>query len=879
MKTNTLPIDRLSRRWVRVLWAALFCLAAVPAPASAQPQEVLTATAVAQRTKTAPGDKFAVAIILNLEPGWHVWPNKPVLPKGMEDLVAIPTEVRLSGDFAAPAGVGVHTGNAQWPAPHEISSAGFTGDPVKVLSHEGRVVVYVPITISADAKPGEVIIPFDVKYQACDDSTCIAPTTAEASVKFEIAAAPEDAVANKAEFAGFKPEVFAALSGPAGAKTPPADLKLPEMTRKPGSVLAAAAVSQRMKTAPGDQFAVAVVFELDKAWHVWPNKPVLPKGLEDLKPIATTVQPPKDYKAPAGIGIHTDRAQWPAPHEVESAGFTGDPIKVLSLEGRVVVYVPITIGKDAKAGEVEVPLVLVYQACDDSQCRLRETAEVSVKVSVGGEVQAGLYENVFAEFKPAVFAEIANGSAVPVGGAPQPASGANKNDAAPETSLFGFKLPDPTSAAGIAVLLIVSIIGGALMNITPCVLPVIPIKVMTLTQHAAAGHGALRLGLWMALGIVAFWTTIGVPMAFISSALDPSRFIFGIWWVSLAIGMIIAAMALGLMGMFNLTLPQSVYAVNPKADTAWGSFLFGIMTAILGLPCFGFIAGGLLAAASVMPAISTMSVFIGMGAGMAAPWLVLSAKPQLVKRMPRSGPAGELVKQVMGLLLMAGAAFFIATGFNVLAKSKPYVAESMIFWAPAILLSISGIWMALRTFQITKKPGRRGVVLVFCAALVVGSLAFALSDTRKNRENHRKLLAAQALSGGGSFVTGAWNEYTPAKFEQARATGKIVVADYTADWCLICHSLKQAVLDVDPVHSEIMKDDVVVFKVDLSADDAPGWTFLRSIGRTGIPTLAIFTPGVEKPEIFNAYTKTHVIEALKRARESVRAAKMAQSTK
>jgi thiol:disulfide interchange protein len=863
MKNITLGIDRVSRPWVSLLWAAMICLAAIPTPASAQPREVLTATAVSQRTKTMPGDKFAVAVIFDLEQGWHVWPNKPVLPKGMEDVVATPTVVQLAKDFAAPAGVRIHTDHAQWPAPHEISSAGFTGDPIKVLSHEGRVVVYVPITISADAKPGEVIIPFDVKYQACDDSTCIAPTTAEASVKFQIAAAPEDA-ANKAEFAGFKPEVFAELSKPAAAKRP-SGFQLPATAKKPGAVLAAAAISQRIITAPGDQFAVAVVFDLDKSWHVWPNKPVLPKGLEDLKPIATTVQPPKDYRAPAGIAIHTDRAQWPAPHEVESAGFTGDPIKVLSLEGRVVVYVPITIAKDAKQGEVEVSLELVYQACDDSQCRLRETAMTRVSFIVGNAVQAGLHENEFANFKPTVFAEIAKGPRAVEEGTPGPAPTADAKDATPETSLFGFKLPDPTSPVGIAVLFIVSIIGGAIMNLTPCVLPVIPIKIMTLTQHAGADHGALRLGMWMALGIVAFWTALGVPVAAIAG-FDPSTFIFGRWWVTFAIGVVIVIMGLGIMGMFNITLPQSMYAVNPKADSPWGSFVFGIMTAILGLPCFGFVAGGLLAAAATMPSIAVMSVFIGMGVGMAAPFLVLSAKPQLLSRMPRTGPASELVKQVMGLMLFAAAMFFVANGLYTLISSKPYIGATMVWWAPAFFLTLAGLWLTYRTFQITKKAGRR-VLFAGVSVLLAGlSIAMAVSETNVEKENYKKLLASESKN-EDSFVTGAWNHYTPARFEAARVSGKVIVADFTASWCMICKTLKKKVLDPDPVNSEIMKDDVVVFHVDCGNEEMPGSEFLRSLGRTGIPTLAIFAPGSEKPEIFNAYTTQTVMDALKRARD------------
>jgi thiol:disulfide interchange protein DsbD len=847
------------------LAALLLCIVGGRA-AVAQPGDVMTATATAQRVKAAPGDRFAVAIILNFGEGWHAWPNKPVVPKGMEDLVAIPTEVKIAKDMPAPVGVDVLLDRTQWPEPHEIESAAFTGDPVKIQAYSGRAVIYVPVTVGAEAKPGPVVLAFDVSYQACNDTMCMPPTAAHASAKLEVigAGGATEAGADEALFKDFKTSVFA--EPPKVAKPQPAPGLLPAPAKKPGEVLSASAIAQHTTTAPGDQFAVAVVMTLDDGWHVWPNKPVVPKGLEkDLTPRPTTVKVAAGFVAPKGIGIHVDQAQWPEPREVESAGFTGSPVRVLSLVGRFAAYVPITVAADAAPGEVEIPLEVSYQACNDSTCNQPTTALTSVKFRIGKTVEAAADEKEFAGFKASVFAEI-------LSGAPQTASNAPTGGVAaapgPLPSLFGYELPDPRGPVGIAVLLIVSILGGAVMNLTPCVLPVIPIKVMTLTQHAGSPHRALRLGLWMALGIVAFWTAIGVPMAFISSALDPSRYIFGIWWVTLSIGVIIVAMGLGIMGMFNITLPQSVYMMNPKADTPWGSFVFGIMTAILGLPCFGFVAGGLLAAASTMPAISTMSVFFGIGAGMAVPFLVLAAKPELLKKMPRTGPASELVKQVMGLMLLAGAGYFIAVGLQTLAANKPYVADALQWWTPALFLSLGGLWLAARTFQITSSAGRRLVFGVIGLLLIVASVSLALSQTREKRENYLKLKAAETM--GDAFVTGAWNDYTPAKFDKARAAGKIVVADFTANWCLICETLKQAVLDVDPVNAQIMKDDVVVFKVDLSSEGAPGWKFLNSIGRVGIPTLAIFTPGVEQPEIFNAYTSSTVMEALKRAREKAK---------
>jgi thiol:disulfide interchange protein DsbD len=653
-------------------------------------------------------------------------------------------------------------------------------------------------------------------------------------------------------------------------------------------VMHASAIAQRSVTAPGDQFAIAVILDFEDGWHSWPNKPVIPEGIEGLVAIPTEVRLAKGTTLPTGVQLYPANAQWPAAHEIESSGFTGDPIKVLSYTGRAVVFVPVTIGADAAAGKVTLALDVPYQACNETMCMQPTSARAGVTFEIGAAgsaVKNTEPESEFTAFLPAVFAKLHAGgtppdAAAPKGPAPTPPSptppGPTPSAPAPKagtppTTLFGYTLPDPSGPVGMVVLLLVSMLGGAVMNLTPCVLPVIPIKVMTLTQHAKAdgAHGsALRLGLWMALGIVAFWTAVGIPMAFISSALDPSRFIFGVWWVTLGIGIIIVAMGFGIMGMFNLTLPQSVYKVNPKADTPWGSFVFGIMTAVLGLPCFGFVAGGLLAAASTWPPLTTMSVFFGIGAGMAIPFLVLSTRPQLVSKMPRTGPASELVKQVMGLMLLAAAAFFVTVGVQTLIASKPYLTTTMRWWVPGFFLSLAGLWLTVRTFQITRKPVRRVVFAVFSALLIVISVAVAWSATVKERANYIKLQAS--MTSGDTIVTGAWTHYTPARFEAARKSGKVVVVDFTAIWCLICHTLKDRVLTVDPVNAEFMREDVVVLEVNLDDEEAIGWKFLRDLGRTGIPTLAIFTPGVEQPEIFNAYTSQTVMDALARARANAK---------
>jgi len=329
-------------------------------------------------------------------------------------------------------------------------------------------------------------------------------------------------------------------------------------------------------------------------------------------------------------------------------------------------------------------------------------------------------------------------------------------------------------------------------------------------------------------------------------------------------------MGIGIMGLFTLQLPDSVYAVNPKADTAWGSFLFGVMTAVLGLPCFGFVAGALLAGSATMPPVTIMTIFTSLGIGMAAPYLVLSIKPELVERIPRTGPASELVKQVMGLLLLAAAAYFIGSGLIALVSEKPYIARQLHIWAVAIFAAFSGVWLIVRTFQITGRAGPRASFLVI--GLVVGSLGvmYAYDSTvkaRKDWEANQAARQASAGAAGAAYVHGSWNPWSPAAVEEARADGNIAVLDFTAEWCINCKVLKSTVLNKEPVASALNADDVVKFTVDLTSTNAPGWDYLNELGHTGIPLLVIYSPDeTEAPWQSNAYTAQQVLNALEDAR-------------
>jgi thiol:disulfide interchange protein len=434
---------------------------------------------------------------------------------------------------------------------------------------------------------------------------------------------------------------------------------------------------------------------------------------------------------------------------------------------------------------------------------------------------------------------------------------------------FGIAIPQSGAMASVAILLL-AIVGGLILNLTPCVLPVIPIKIITLSQHAGSPGRMLYLGLWMAAGVIAFWVACAIPVLAFASFADPSR-IFSIWWVTAGLGVIIALMSLGLMGLFTLNLPQGLYMINPKADTAWGSFVFGIMTAVLGLPCFGFVAGALLGAAATLPKVATLAIFVGLGIGMALPYLVLAMFPKLVDRIPRTGPASELVKQVMGLLMLAAATYFIGSGLIALVASKPWLGKQLHVWLIAGFGIAAGAWLIWQTVKITPSIARRGVFTLVALFIAGMGVWYASDATMRAKGTYLAKAAAMEAAGGGKLLTGTWIDYNAGLFEQARRENKVIVMDFTAEWCINCKVLKASVLERDPVKSVLRQDNVVLFTVDLTSDSAAGWKTLENLGETGIPLLVIYTPGSDAPWKSNAYTSAQVMAEVTAARDAATA--------
>ncbi len=565
--------------------------------------------------------------------------------------------------------------------------------------------------------------------------------------------------------------------------------------------------------------------DIREPFHINPDRPRIPAALSFLIPTSLNV-------AEAPAGWHAMGAIYPQPKTIEVA-YTGQPMPVPVLGGRVLLLLPFRFDAEAQPGPLTVELR--YQACDDRRCLRPRTITLRIQPDdLVADADTPAVEAALTSFDPAIF----DGPVTPMG--------VEAFDAA---TAAGQPLPAEarTGLYLLASWMLFAMIGGFLLNLTPCVLPVIPLKIMGLSRSAGSRGRCLALGLAMAAGVIAFWMGLAAAIT-LATGFTATNQLFQYPLFTIGVGIVIAAMAVGMCGLFAVQLPQFVYRINPGHDTLVGSFGFGIMTAILSTPCTAPVMGAALAWAALQHPAATLSVFAALGLGMALPYLVLAAWPALIAKVPRTGPGSELLKQVMGLLMLAAAAYFVGTGVSGLLAVPGEAPTRAYWWAVAACLAAAGLWLAWRTWRITDRRAPRAVFTALGAAAIAAALGIGLHFTAPGPVN--------------------WQYYTPDRFAAAMADDKVVVLEFTAEWCLNCKALEHTVLNDTQVVAALRAPDVIPMKVDLTGDNPDGNARLAAVGRLTIPLLVIYDRGGRAVFTRDFYTVGQVVAAIEQARAS-----------
>ncbi|EKV32575.1 Cytochrome c-type biogenesis protein DsbD, protein-disulfide reductase [Caenispirillum salinarum AK4] len=414
--------------------------------------------------------------------------------------------------------------------------------------------------------------------------------------------------------------------------------------------------------------------------------------------------------------------------------------------------------------------------------------------------------------------------------------------------------PQPVAPEGIdwtvfATMLGLALVGGLILNVMPCVLPVLSLKVMGVAQLGGAERRTVRLSfLAAAAGIVATF----LVLAGLAAGLKGLGVAVG-WGIQfqqplflIAMVVLLSLFAANLFGFFEVRLPGAVSdmsAGHGKPHSLAGHFGSGVFATLLATPCTAPFLGTAVGFALAAGPLEIVAVFAALGLGMAAPYLTLAAAPGFARRLPRPGRWMLTVKKVLGVALAATAAWLIWVLSAQIGDAGALVVAALMIAAVAVLGAKA----------LLKRP--RGVV---ASSLVAGLAAAAFAAP---------YYAPVEMAAPGKAAATDWQPFDRAAIPDLVAAGNIVFVDVTADWCVTCLVNKEAVIERGAVAEALKQAGVVPMQADWTNPDDTISRYLNSFGRYGIPFNAVYGPGVPEgiplPELL---TEGAVMEALDKAR-------------
>ncbi|MEM7766811.1 MAG: thioredoxin family protein [Pseudomonadota bacterium] len=392
------------------------------------------------------------------------------------------------------------------------------------------------------------------------------------------------------------------------------------------------------------------------------------------------------------------------------------------------------------------------------------------------------------------------------------------------------------SGINILTIALFALLGGMVLNLMPCVLPVLSIKALGMVQAAASGEKAeLRShGLAYTLGVVLSFLAIAAVFVALRAAGEFVSLGFQLQYPAVVAGLALVMFVIGLwmLGVFELgSSVQGMGGSLAQKSGVTGSFFTGVLAAIVGAPCVGPFLGFALGAVLTQPAYAVFAVFALVGLGLALPFLVLSYVPGLQRLLPKPGAWMERLKQFFAFPMFLTAVWLL----TVLGDQAGNRAVTMALFG-AVLLGL-GIWAVTHAGG----PVRRLAQLVGTVAVIAGLLVPI-----------RAGLTGEAVAGGTSayaeteFQTVQWS---PEAVTAATAAGQGVFVDFTATWCMICQANKRTTLN-QPQVRQAMDDAGIVFMVaDFTSKDETIASELKAHGRPGVPMYLLYGPGQSAPTL------------------------------
>lgn len=657
--------------------------------------------------------------------------------------------------------------------------------------HSGKVTWQAPVEIKPGVSPASVKISGSAKIQVCSDQSCLQPTNFPFEAALAPAAASGDDGGQPASLGSYAhPNVHATMSG----------------------------FLEPQAVAPGSVARLVLSAELPKDWHIYE---LAERDSADLgyKPTLIALTSSGGFRVGPTVSDQPVIVEQP-----EAAGLP----TLRYYKNRVTWTTEIEIPRDTPPGKYSIEGLIGYQTCLDVRCDMPTAAKFRGAIEVAAAPLAGQTPLAFSEAKYREAAKAAEAQPRAVATAAAPTA-------------------PPATFSSLPVVLLVSLLGGFVLNFMPCVLPVIGLKILSFAEQAGRSRGQIfALNLWYSLGMISVFMVLAALASGVSLGLRDTNLGWGEQFSSTSFNVTMVAIvfvfALSFLGVWEIPLPGFVGsgAASEVAQKggAVGAFAKGVLTTILATPCSGPMLGPIFGyTLNEAPAV-TFAIFGCIGLGMASPYLLIGAVPGLIRFLPKPGAWMDTFKHMMGFLMLGTIVFFFS--FMDRDYLVPTFAMMIGLWAAC--------WWIGRTSPV-ETLSRQATAWVQ-GAVVAGLVGWAAFTWLVPHE---------------SLIP--WTSFSKPELARLRDEGNTVMVEFTADWCANCKVNLFFAIETPEVKDALARNNVVPMLADWSKESPEIKAMLESLNRNSIPLLAVFPADRSSPPILldGILTKGSIVEALEKA--------------
>ncbi len=625
-----------------------------------------------------------------------------------------------------------------------------------------------------------------LKIQVCDESSC-----RPLSQKFELGnRSSEEPQASDAKFiATYEPP----------EKTAEGD--------RPGPVEWTVKLSPS-DAQPGDKVTLEISANVREGFHIF----ALDQNPKNLgKP--TVINP----QSMNGVVALSDKDTFKAGRQPELHDADGKEQRIY--HNRVSFTRSFKTSKDSAPSKYGIAGLVSYQVCSESNCR-----SAKFEFAVGA-----------VDPKQPVAATTDTNST------PSATTDSASSDVALTQLLDGLTYVNYGTDAGSSLLmnLLFAFLGGMILNVMPCVLPVIAIKALGFAQQAGENRSRiLALNAAYSAGVIVIFFLLASLAAFAGLAWGG---LFQKVGFNIAMCVLVFAMGLSLLGVFEIPVPGFVgsAAGSQHKEGLGGAFFSGIFATVLATPCSGPFLGTTLGWSVKQSVPVIYLVWLMIGVGMSFPYLVFGFFPKAIKLLPKPGDWMVRFKQFAGFCLLGTTVYLLAI------LNERYIVPTVV-----MLLAVGfGLWMIGNLYDYNSTSQRRWVVRVCSFAMMgaVGWFAFGITTVKL-----------------------PWQKFHPETLAAALKEGRPVMVDFTADWCATCKVVERTTLNTDATKEMVEKYGIVPLQADWTEEDEVIDTVLKKLHASSIPVLAVFSPARPKEPVIlrDAWSKATLLEVLEQAAQS-----------